>query len=190
VRAVSRRAPRPRDPSLGPGRSQRRQLVDSQDQPPTGQTTHRHRNPRHQVRGRRRPTRPPTLARPTPRRHRLTRAKEPSRDENRACSGGSGHPSHKGSRSHACAHRFIQLRDGLWERGTRSLKSARCATGFGRGAPRPSPYNRPQLLEVDDRNDEDRDDVRDLDHRVDRRPGRVLVGIADRVAGHRGFVRR
>src|SRR6476646_8865868 len=39
------------------------------------------------------------------------------------------------------------------------------------------------------RDDQNRDDVRDLDHRVDRRAGRVLVGIADRVAGHRRFVR-
>ena len=33
------------------------------------------------------------------------------------------------------------------------------------------------------------DDVGDLDHRVHRRAGGVLVGIADRVAGHRGLVR-
>ena len=32
------------------------------------------------------------------------------------------------------------------------------------------------------------DDVGDLDHRVHRRAGGVLVGIADRVAGHRGLV--
>ena len=38
------------------------------------------------------------------------------------------------------------------------------------------------------RNDQDRDDVRDLDHRVDRGAGGVLVGIADRVAGDRGCV--
>ena len=34
-----------------------------------------------------------------------------------------------------------------------------------------------------------RDDVGDLDRRVDGRAGGVLVGIADRVAGHRGLVR-
>src|SRR3954451_8815981 len=33
------------------------------------------------------------------------------------------------------------------------------------------------------------DDVGDLDHRVDGRAGGVLVGIAARVAGHRGFMR-
>src|SRR5438270_1578867 len=31
----------------------------------------------------------------------------------------------------------------------------------------------------DDRNDQQRDDVRDLDHPVDRRPGRALVWVAD-----------
>src|SRR6185437_5005526 len=43
----------------------------------------------------------------------------------------------------------------------------------------------PTLLAVDrgdDRDDQDRDDVGDLDHRVDRRAGRVLVRVADRVA--------
>src|SRR5579884_1536063 len=35
----------------------------------------------------------------------------------------------------------------------------------------------------DQRDDQDRDDVRDLDHRVDRRAGGVLVRIADGVAG-------
>jgi predicted transcriptional regulator of viral defense system len=64
-----------------------------------------------------------------------------------------------------------QLRDGLWERGTWP------------------PSHQPNL-EVDDRDDQNRDDVRHLDHRVDRRARRVLVGIADGVAGHRGFVRR
>src|SRR5215831_14686005 len=39
-----------------------------------------------------------------------------------------------------------------------------------------------------DRDEQDRDDVRDLDHRVDRRAGRVLVRIADRVTGNRGRV--
>ena len=37
----------------------------------------------------------------------------------------------------------------------------------------------------DQRDDQDRDDVRDLDHRVDRRAGGVLVGVTDRVAGDR-----
>src|SRR5919106_345756 len=40
-------------------------------------------------------------------------------------------------------------------------------------------------LERDDGNDQQGDDVGDLDHRVDRRPGGVLVGVADRVAGDR-----
>src|SRR3954452_23983047 len=39
-----------------------------------------------------------------------------------------------------------------------------------------------------ERDDQDRDDVRDLDHRVDRGPGGVLVGIADGVARDRGLV--
>ena len=33
-----------------------------------------------------------------------------------------------------------------------------------------------------------RDDVGDLDHRVDGRAGGILVGIADRVAGNRSLV--
>ena len=37
----------------------------------------------------------------------------------------------------------------------------------------------------DQRDDQDRDDVRDLDHRVDRGAGRVLVGVADGVARDR-----
>src|ERR671934_2145254 len=37
----------------------------------------------------------------------------------------------------------------------------------------------------DQRDDENGDDVGNLDHWVDRRPGRVLVGIPDRVAGDR-----
>src|SRR5262249_47533125 len=28
-----------------------------------------------------------------------------------------------------------------------------------------------------------RDDIDDLDERIDRRPGRILVGVADRIAG-------
>src|SRR5215204_6726062 len=39
-----------------------------------------------------------------------------------------------------------------------------------------------------ERNHQQRDDVRHLDHRVDRGAGRVLVGIADRVTGDRGGV--
>ena len=34
-----------------------------------------------------------------------------------------------------------------------------------------------------------RDDIGDLDHRIDRGASGVLVGIANRVAGHRGLVR-
>src|SRR5262245_21442148 len=41
----------------------------------------------------------------------------------------------------------------------------------------------------DQGNDQDGDDVRDLDHRVDRRAGGVLVGVANRVAGHSGGMR-
>src|SRR5918999_503387 len=41
----------------------------------------------------------------------------------------------------------------------------------------------------DEGDDEDRDDVRDLDHRIDRRPGCVLVRVADRVAGDRRGMR-
>src|SRR5688500_15392250 len=38
------------------------------------------------------------------------------------------------------------------------------------------------------RQQQQRDDVGDLDHRVHGRAGGVLVGIADRIAGHRGLV--
>jgi hypothetical protein len=38
------------------------------------------------------------------------------------------------------------------------------------------------------RKQQQRHDVGNLDHRVDRRTGRVLVGIADGVAGYRGLV--
>src|SRR3954447_2428092 len=44
-------------------------------------------------------------------------------------------------------------------------------------------------IAAEDRQQQDRDDVGDLDHRVDRRPRGVLVRIADRVAGHRCLVR-
>src|SRR5581483_180327 len=57
-----------------------------------------------------------------------------------------------------------------------------------RGGPdRPrAPHSKPLVDRDEQRDDQDRDDVRDLDHRVDRRPGGVLVGIADRVAGDGG----
>src|ERR1035438_9048726 len=52
---------------------------------------------------------------------------------------------------------------------------------------------RPALLAVpvsgDQRDDQDRDDVGHLDHRVDRGAGRVLEGITDRVAGDRRGMR-
>ena len=38
------------------------------------------------------------------------------------------------------------------------------------------------------REQQQRDDVGDLDHRVDGRAGGILVRIADRVAGHRGLM--
>ena len=38
------------------------------------------------------------------------------------------------------------------------------------------------------REQQERDDIGDLDHRIDRRTGGVLVGIADRVARDRGGV--
>ena len=38
-------------------------------------------------------------------------------------------------------------------------------------------------------NDQDRDNIYDLDHRIDRGTGRVLVRIAHRVAGHCSRVR-
>jgi len=38
------------------------------------------------------------------------------------------------------------------------------------------------------RHDEERDDVDDLDHRVDGRTGGVLVGVTDGVAGDGGLV--
>src|SRR5829696_8941453 len=50
----------------------------------------------------------------------------------------------------------------------------------------------PTDLAVDrdeERDDQDRDDVRDLDHRVDRGAGGVLVGVADGVAGDRRGMR-
>src|SRR5438105_665697 len=45
-----------------------------------------------------------------------------------------------------------------------------------------------QALLKENRNDQDRDDVHDFDHRIDGRAGGVLVGIADRVAGHRSLM--
>src|ERR1044072_653800 len=56
----------------------------------------------------------------------------------------------------------------------------------GGGRALPPPAYRVLDLEVDDRDDQDGDDVGHLDHRVDRRAGRVLVGVADGVAGDRG----
>src|SRR4051794_11872499 len=56
----------------------------------------------------------------------------------------------------------------------------------GTGAPR-----RAARLAVDrdeERDDQDRDDVGDLDHRVDRGACGVLVGVADGVAGDGGGV--
>ena len=47
-----------------------------------------------------------------------------------------------------------------------------------------NPTDRPRQPVFDeDRDDQDGDDVHDLDHRIDRRAGGVLVGIADGVAG-------
>ena len=46
----------------------------------------------------------------------------------------------------------------------------------------------PRLVS-ENRQQQQRHDVGDLDHRVDGRTRRVLVGIADSVAGHRGLVR-
>src|SRR2546423_8692642 len=48
-------------------------------------------------------------------------------------------------------------------------------------------YSGPRLgMDRDDEwDDQDGDDVRDLDHRVDRRAGRVLVGISDCVPRYR-----
>ena len=40
-----------------------------------------------------------------------------------------------------------------------------------------------------DRQQQQRDNVGDLDHRVDRGPGGILIRIADRVPGYGGFVR-
>src|SRR5689334_12809262 len=70
------------------------------------------------------------------------------------------------------------------------LRPPQLRDGLRAGVSVPPPTNRASASELDYRDDQDRDDVRDLDHRVDRRAGRVLVGIADRVTGHRGFVRR
>src|SRR5215471_5678283 len=41
----------------------------------------------------------------------------------------------------------------------------------------------------DDRHDQQCHDVDDLDERIDRRSGRILVGIADRITRDRGLVR-
>ena len=48
---------------------------------------------------------------------------------------------------------------------------------------------RSPLLMGEHRQQQQRHDIGDLDHRIHRRSGRVLVGIADRIAGHRRLVR-
>ncbi len=59
----------------------------------------------------------------------------------------------------------------------------------GCGACRTPPLAGRLLVLLDEERDhEQRDDVDDLDHRVDRRAGRVLVGVADGVAGDGGGV--
>src|SRR6266487_4231714 len=49
--------------------------------------------------------------------------------------------------------------------------------------------NRYRSLLKENRNDQDRDDICYLDHRIDRGTGGVLVRVAHRVAGHCGSVR-
>src|SRR5919199_5061171 len=76
---------------------------------------------------------------------------------------------------------------------TRSLP-ARCpirttpsAEGFVSAIENPLQEQHHRLLvrpSGEDRKQQQRDDVDDLDHRVDGGTGRVLVGVADRVAGH------
>src|SRR5436305_14050812 len=55
-------------------------------------------------------------------------------------------------------------------------------------APRRGNAARLPVNRDEERDDEDRDDVRDLDHRVDRGAGGVLVRITHRVAGDGGRV--
>jgi len=47
---------------------------------------------------------------------------------------------------------------------------------------------RVRSLPENDRNDQDRDDVRHLNHRVDGGSGSILVWVADRIAGYRRLV--
>src|SRR3954447_4042809 len=56
--------------------------------------------------------------------------------------------------------------------------------GVGSGGWGPSPHPTPDTphLSNNELNNQQRDDVRHLDHRVDRRAGRVLVGVTNRVA--------
>ncbi|MEY2527754.1 MAG: hypothetical protein QOE73_2525, partial [Verrucomicrobiota bacterium] len=44
----------------------------------------------------------------------------------------------------------------------------------------------PATTSKENRNDQDGHDVDNLDHGIDRRPGRVLVRIAHRITGHSG----
>src|SRR5204863_5948977 len=52
--------------------------------------------------------------------------------------------------------------------------------------PLPGQLNRPALEK--DRDDQDRDDVHDFDHGIDRRAGGILVRVAHGVAGDAGLV--
>src|SRR3954466_4247229 len=73
-----------------------------------------------------------------------------------------------------------RTRSSPWCLGRRSATYTANATAGGGASRRPLDQ---------ERDDQDRDDVRDLDHRVDRRPGGVLVGVADGIARDRGRVR-
>src|SRR6478609_7666160 len=63
-------------------------------------------------------------------------------------------------------------------------RKCKCPQETARGGSWPPLAHSLQLLLAvdrgDQRDDQDRDDVRDLDHRVDRRAGSVLVRVADR----------
>src|SRR4051794_1522674 len=76
------------------------------------------------------------------------------------------------------AHHSIRMKEGRLASGWRHRAGRRATAG---------PAQRPEALR-DDRDDQDRDDVRDLDHRVDRGAGGVLERIAHRVARDRGGV--
>ena len=69
----------------------------------------------------------------------------------------------------------------IGERAARDSGSRR-APMHGAGALRRRPLRRASLLDQE-RDDQQRDDVDDLDHRVEGRAGGVLVRVADRVAG-------